>query len=332
VKKTLLLGLSAFVGLVVVILLYLPYITDLRMVRDRVAATASDALQHPVTIGRLGLRAIPNPGLQLADLRITEREGTPLVKVETVIFELKLGPLLGRKVDIARIIIGHPQFTLTRNPDGSLNLPIPPPPATPPPATPASKGALPTLTYALDEARVEDGEVTIRDRQQQSGPLLLHFQKLNVTLNDIFVHGKTPDDFKRSLNGSARLEVRGGSIGKFETLAQIISLLNVKQQFSGKAPDFSHEGITIDSLAGTFRFKDGLMTIDDMKLKSAILDAAVKGTFNLPDRHMNMVVSAAGMDFDVQGSADNPHVSSQAAKAVGKEAGKLLEKGLGLFK
>lgn len=331
-KKLLLIGIVGFVGLVVAVLLALPSITNLTTVRDRVTATVSEALQHPVTINRLSLRAIPNPALQIEDFSIAERDGSSIVKVETIIFEVKLEPLLQRKVDVARILVGRPRLTLTRNADGSLNLPLPPPvPAAAPPKPTAEGGGLP-LDLVLGDVRIENGEVTIRERQQQSGPPLLHLQKLNVALTDISARGKTPDDFKRSLTGSLHVDAKGGSIGKFDTLAKILSLLNVTQLLSGKTPDLSREGIMIDSLAGTLRFKNGLMTTDNLKLQSAVLNAAVKGTFNLPDKHMKMVVSAAGMDFDVQGSADNPNVSSRAMKGFQEGTGGLLEKGLGLFR
>lgn len=331
-KKLLLVGIVGLVGLVVIVLLALPYITNLTTVRDRIATAASETLQHPVTISRLSLRAVPNPGLQIEDFGIAERNGAPIVKVKTIIVEVKLEPLLQRKVDIARILVGRPRLTLTRNADGSLNLPLPPSTPAAAPPKPATEGGGPPLDLALGDVRIENGEVTIRERQQQSGPPLLHLQKLNVALDGMSVHGKTPDDFKRSLTGSVRVDAREGSIGKFETLARILSLLNVTQLASGKAPDLSREGILIDSLAGTLRFKNGLMTTDDLKLQSAALNAAVKGTFNMPDKQMKMVVTAMGMDFDVQGSADNPNVSSRALKKMQEGVGGLVEKGLGLFR
>lgn len=331
-KKTLLVGVLGFVGLVVAILLALPYITNLTTVRDRITATATDALQHPVTIARLGLKAIPNPGLQIEELGITERDGSPIVNVKTIIVEVKLGPLLQRRLDVARIIVGQPRITLTRNADGSLNLPLPPPVAAPaPPKAPAKGGGQP-LDLALGDTRIENGEVTIRERQKQGGPPLLHLQRLNVALGNISVHGHTPDEFKRSLTGSARFEVKEGTIGQMETLSKILSLLNANRLLSGKTPDLSRAGTAIDSFTGTLQFKNGLMTTDDVKLKSPALEAAVKGTFNLPDNRMKMVVSALGMDFDVVGPADNPNVSSRAVKALQESVGGVVEKGLGLFR
>ena len=74
------------------------------------------------------------------------------------------------------------------------------------------------------------------------------------------------------------------------------------------------------------------MTTDDLMLHGPALDVAVRGTFSLPDKQVRMVASALGMDFDVQGPADELAVSSRAGKGLSKGVGSLLEKGLGLFR
>jgi len=314
----LLIGLVGLVALLVVALLALPSLTNLTTVRDRMAATASEALQHPVTITRLSLRAIPSPALQIEGLGITERNGAPVVMVDTLWVEVKLVPLLQQEVVMDRIIIVRPRLTLARNPDGSLNLPLP---ALAPPSTTAPEGSSQPLHLFLDDVRIEDGTLTIRERQSPDAPPLLHLQKITVTATDLSAHGNTPDDFTRSLTGTARLEVTDGSLGTLTTLAQILSLLNLP-----------HKDILIDRLAGTLQFKNGLMTTSDLTLNSSLLNADITGTFNLPNKQMKMVVTAMGLTFDIQGSAANPSVSSRALKGLQEELGGLLEKGLDLLR
>lgn len=330
-KKILFVGVLGVVGLVAV-LLALPYITNFTTVRDRITAIATEALQHPVTISRLGLRAIPSPGLQIEDLGITERDGSSIVNVKTIIVEFKLGPLLQRRLDVTRLIVGQPHVSLIRNADGSLNLPLPAsaPTASPPKAAAESEGQ--PLDMVLGDLRVEGGELTVRERQKQNEPPLLHLKKIDVKLDDLSVRGKTKDDFNHSLTGTVRMEVKEGAIGNLHSLAQILSLLEVKQLFSGKTPDLSRQSIPIDSLTGTLRFKNGLMTTNDLKLQSPALNAAIKGTFNVPDKQMKMIVTAMGLDFDVHGSADNPSVSSRGVTGLKEGVGGLVEKGLGLFR
>lgn len=325
-KNLLLIG---FVGFVVVVLLALPYITNLTTVRDRIATAASEALQHPVTINRLSLRAVPHPALQIEGLGIAEHDGLPIVGVKTIIVEVKLGPLLQGRLAVARILVGQPRISLIRNADGSLNLPLP---ALAPPSKPAAEGGGQSLDLFLEDVRVEDGELTVRERQKQSESPLLHLKKVNVAVDDLSVHGKTKDDFNRSLTGTVRMETKEGTVGNLHTLAQILSLLKVTQVLGGKIPDLSRVSIPIDRLAGTFRFKNGLMTTDDLQLKSAVLNAAVKGTFNVPDKQMKMVVTAMGIDFNVRGSAVEPNVSPRATKGRKEGVGGLMEKGLGLFR
>lgn len=325
--KTLL--LIGFVGFVVVVLLALPYITNLTTIRDRIATAASEALQHPVTINRLSLRAVPHPALQIEGLGIAEHDGVPIVNVKTIIVEVKLGPLLQGRLAVARILVGQPRISLIRNADGSLNLPLP---ASAPPSKPAAEGGSQSLDLFLEDVRVEDGELTVRERQKQSESPLLYLKKVTVAVNDLSVHGKTKDDFNRSLTGTVRMETKEGTVGNLHTLAQILSLLKVTRVLGGNTPDLSREGIAIDSLAGALRFKNGLMTTDDLQLKSPVLGAAVKGTFNVPDKQMKMVVTAMGIDFDVRGNAVEPNVSPRATKGLKEVVGGLVEKGLGLFR
>lgn len=451
-KKLLLISIAGLLGLfalAVAVLLALPFITNLDTVRNQVAAAASSTLQRQVTLTRLSLRAIPSPGLQIGGLSITERNGSPIGVVDQLIVEVKLGPLLKRKLLVDRVIVKQPKITLTRKADGSLNLPLPVSASGVPAAPDApSAGGLPSITVALEEAHVEDGEVTIRDHTRPKGPPLVRAQGLGMMLNQVSLapgpttagndpspslqrltvggtvklreglyqafkvedlsttvtikdgvvrldgisfkllggkgsgravadlsgkvpeyetnirldalqmdklyeglgmlpglitgtastqetittRGHTPDDFRHSLTGSVRFEIKDGSIRKMDALGKILSVLNVKRLLSGKAPDLTREGVPFDSIAGTLRFKNGLMTTDDLRFQSAVLDADVKGTLNLPDRQMQMVVTALGMDFDVQGPTDNPTVSSRAAKKFKEGIGGLLEKGLGLFR
>ncbi len=325
-KKPLLLGV---VGLVVIVLLALPSITNLTAVRDRVTATASATLQHPVSIGRLGLKAIPRPGLQIEDLDITERDGVPIVNVKNIVVEVEPGPLLQGRVVIARILIEQPRISLIRNADASLNLPLPA--SAPPPKSAAEGGGRP-LDMFLEDVRVEDGELTVRERHKQSEPPLLRLKKVNVAVRDLSVRGKTKDDFNRSVTGTVRMEVQEGAIGNVRAFAKILSLLKATRLLSDQIPDLSRVSIPIESLVGTFRFKNGLMTTDDLTLTNPVLDAVFKGTFSVPDKHMNMVATAMGMKFDVHGNAANPTVSFRGMKGLLEGVGGLLEKGLDLLR
>ena len=152
------------------------------------------------------------------------------------------------------------------------------------------------------------------------------------TQEAITTRGHTPDDFQRTLTGSVRFEIKNGSIRKMDALGKILSVLNMKRLLSGRLPDVTREGVPFDSITGTLRFKNGLMTTENLKLQGTVLDADVRGTFNLPDKQVKMVVTALGTDFDVQGPADNPAVSSRAVKGITEGVGGVLEKSLGLFR
>jgi uncharacterized protein involved in outer membrane biogenesis len=152
------------------------------------------------------------------------------------------------------------------------------------------------------------------------------------TQEALTARGRTTDEFKRTLTGSIRFEVKDGAVRKMDALGKILSILNVKRLLSGRLPDIAREGLPFDLLSGTLRFKNGLMTTDDLTLDGPAMDVAVQGTFSLPDNQVRMRASALGMDFDVQGPSDDLTVSPRAGKGVSEGVGSLLEKGLGLFR
>ena len=118
----------------------------------------------------------------------------------------------------------------------------------------------------------------------------------------------------RGLTGTARIEIKDGTVRKMETLGKILTVLNLKRLFTGRLPDMSREGLPFDRISGTFRFKNGRMTTNNLYLKGPALDVAFKGTVRLRDGQVAMVATALGMDFDVQGPADDPTVSYRSMK------------------
>ncbi len=401
-KNLLLIG---FIGLVLLtatlalVLWNLPFITNLEAARNQVATVASAMLQRRVTLERLSLRAIPSPGLQVEDLTIAERNGAPLVAVGQLIVEVKVLPLLERKVTVDSVTLKEPAMTLIRNADGSLDLPFPSiAPVAPALRTFPGLESLPPITLALEEASVKNGEVTIRDRTRPRAPPFLRLQGLDIKLDDVSLAprpqkarkpttslasfmarlngdgslalregtyanlkrepprhttdlkfeglqmaqmrhlytalglppglisgtasmqqtistlGTTPDELIRGLTGTARLEIKNGTIRKMETLGKILMVLNLKRLFTGRLPDMSREGVPFDRISGTLRFKNGRMTTNNLSLKGPAVDVAFKGTVSLQDGQVAMVATALGMDFDVRGPADDPTVSYRSMK------------------
>jgi len=444
VKNLLLIG---FIGLVLLtatlalVLWNLPVITNLEAARNQVATVASAMLQRRVTLERLSLRAIPSPGLQVENLTIAERNGAPLVAVGQLIVEVKVVPLLERKVTVDSVILKEPAITLIRNADGSLDLPFPSiAPVAPTLRTFPGLESLPPITLALQEARVKNGEVTIRDRTRTRAPPFIRLQGLDIELDDVSLAprpqnarkpttslasfmarlngdgslalregtyrtaaqvytvrdlrgdlsvkkgvvrvddlsvkllggtatgsfianlkrepprhttdlkfeglqmaqmrhlytvlglppglisgtasmqqtiatlGTTPDELVRGLTGTARIEIKNGTIQKMETLGKILMVLNLKRLFTGRLPDMSREGMPFDRISGTLRFKNGRMTTNDLSLKGPAVDVVFKGTVSLQDGQVAMVATALGMDFDVRGPADDPTVSYRSMK------------------
>ncbi len=434
-------GFGSILAVVLLALLALPFVTNTGAIRRRVATAASETLQHPVTLQGLGLRAIPRPGVQLTGLRIAERDGSPLLSVPRLVVEVRVAPLFRREIQVDRLVVAEPTVTLTRAADGSLNLPLPPVSAAPTGSgAPATHGR-PVAPVTLDEARIENADVTIRDHGRPDGPPLaralgltvvlrgvslgspsappgssaaLPLQRLTtrgtvgvreglyetyrvenltaaltvkggvVRLDDLTLglfggtaagtvvakpagatleyetnlkldalqmdrlyeamglvpglvtgtlrseeattaRGTAADELKRSLSGTVRFEIRDGAVRRMAAVGKIVALLDMNRILTGQPPDTARHGVPFTRLAGTLRIRNGLATTDDLRFQSAVLDATVKGTVNLVDQEVRMVVSVLGTEIDVQGPASNPTVSSRALEGLGGGGG-LLEK------
>ncbi len=193
-RKLVLLAAASLLGIIVFLVSFLfalPYVTNLDGARMQIAAVASDLLHRPVTIGRLGIRAIPQPGLRIDDLVITERNGMPILDVDRIIIEVKVAPLLERHLQIERIVIDSPELNLTRNPDGSLNLPVPPAASGPSLPDALTRHGLPDMTLDLDEVRIEDASVTIRNKSGPRTPVV-RAQGVDISFDEVVLKPLPP--------------------------------------------------------------------------------------------------------------------------------------------
>ena len=172
-------------------------------------------LHRRVTLERLSLRAIPSPGLQIEDLTIAERNGAPLVAVGQLIVEVKVLPLLERKVTVDSVTLKEPEITLIRNADGSLDLPFPSiAPVAPSLRTFPGLESLPPITLALQGASVKNGEVTIRNRTRPRAPPFLRLQGLDIELDDVSLLPR-PENVRKPTTSLASFMARLNGAGSY---------------------------------------------------------------------------------------------------------------------
>ncbi len=148
------------------------------------------------------------------------------------------------------------------------------------------------------------------------------------------------------------MQIKDGTLRKFNGLAKVFSILNVSQIFTGKLPDMNTEGMPFSLLDGSVLIGNGQTKIDDLKITSVAMNLSVVGTQDLtndtldftlgvmPLRTVDKVISMiplagwilTGDDkalitahFKIEGDSDNPQVSAVPISSVSKAV-------LGIFK
>ncbi len=94
----------------------------IRTIAERVA---SEAVQHPVEIGRVSLKIGFKIGITIDDVVITEAQGStqdPMVQVDRIALNLRLLPLLRRQIEIGSVDFSGMKINLERNREGVLNI------------------------------------------------------------------------------------------------------------------------------------------------------------------------------------------------------------------
>lgn len=158
--------------------------------------------------------------------------------------------------------------------------------------------------------------------------------------------------FWHHAGGGLFFQVQNGTLRKFRGLAQVFSLLNVSQIFTGSLPDMDREGMPFNLMEGSARISNGTLQTDDLKITGEAMNMSLVGRQNLAEETVDMVlgvmplrtvdkiVSAiplagwvlAGEDravltayFRIEGASENPSVTAVPVDSISNTV-------LGVFK
>ena len=122
--KKFLLGIGIFIGLIVLIIIILPFVVDLNQYRDQYIPLVEDVLNRKVNVENVRLTIIPHLGMQLDGVKIHDDpkfSPHPFLTVSTVQVAVKWAPLLSKEVHIESVHVQEPSIQVIRSPDGVLN-------------------------------------------------------------------------------------------------------------------------------------------------------------------------------------------------------------------
>jgi hypothetical protein len=98
----------------------------------------------------------------------------------------------------------------------------------------------------------------------------------------------TDVDFYNTLAGNFSFEVRDGTLRRFVLLTRILNLIDLKSWITARFPNPMISGVPFDSLAGSFKGKDGDFYTDNLNLEGPLLSITARGELKLATATMDM--------------------------------------------
>ena len=99
------------------------------------------------------------------------------------------------------------------------------------------------------------------------------------------------------LNGTLEAEIDHGVLREFKTLYRIVSVLNLTNYLRMRLPNISAEGIVFRSLAGHFTLTNGLLSTEDLFLKSPNMNLGAQGAVDLLAQRLNVTLRIELLHF-----------------------------------
>lgn len=141
------------------------------------------------------------------------------------------------------------------------------------------------------------GEMTLKDIPiesllvpQDDGPSPLTGTASLVT--SLQMNLGSPKLILRSLTGKGHAALRQGLMQTGPVLSKIMGILNVPSLLMGKV-NLLEEGLPYDQLEGSFSIENGLLSSQDLALKSPVLKLTAAGSYDLPTENLAGMVAVS---------------------------------------
>ncbi|MEE8439712.1 MAG: AsmA family protein [Micropepsaceae bacterium] len=173
------LGISAAIlGVLLLILIALPFLIPMESYRGPIADAASNATGRVVQIdGDLRLTIYPELGVSVGDVSVSNAEGArePLmVSIGNLVVGVRVMPLLSGNIEVARLVLDEPVIHLEVARDGTPNWDFSGGAEPAPEAEAGGQSAMADRIndFGIAELRISDGHITYYDAGADSGAAL----------------------------------------------------------------------------------------------------------------------------------------------------------------
>lgn len=278
------------VGVLIVLILVVPFLIPVNQFRPTIEEKASAALGRKVELGDLSLSLISG-SLSAENLSIGDDakfSSAPFLTAKSLKVGVELIPLIfSKKLNITGVTIDTPQVMLIHNPAGVWNFSSLGGTAAKAQATqpPAQKTAAPELSIAKLE--LENGQITVGTTNSQKRST---YNNLNVTASDVSMASKFPVTVTADLpdGGKFKLDGTAGPVDQEDT-----SLTPLDAKLAISSLNLASTGF-LDSSAGL----GGIVDLDGT-LNSQGGEAETKGNVKLSKALLVAGGSPAGVPVNV---------------------------------
>lgn len=107
---------------------------------------------------------------------------------------------------------------------------------------------------------------------------------------DLTAEGANMSDLKKTMQGTATLVMEKGSLNKFPVLSKVFSILNVSQLLKFQLPDMITEGMPFTSVKGTFSLQDGILSSNNLFIKSDAMNISIVGKTDIIREELDFTI------------------------------------------
>lgn len=192
------------------------------------------------------------------------------------------------------------------------------------------------LSIDLNKVNCEKLLTALDVSREISGSLTLH--------GNLTASGNNLSDIKKSALGNIRLQMKDGTLRKFNTLSKVFSILNISQLLKFQLPDMVSGGMPYNNIKGSIAVKDGTISSQDMFISSDAINISIIGSANIVKEELDFMIGVqplqtvdkvvnripivgwllTGKDkdfltayFEAKGKWSDPKVSAIPVKSIG---------------
>ncbi len=117
--------LAIAAGVLVLLVLALPFVVSLDSMRARAVAAAESALHRKVELGTMRLQIFSGLGAGVEKVVVHNKEGwesPALLSAEKISIKVAFWPLLSRRIEVRKVVLDGVALTVERSPSGALNV------------------------------------------------------------------------------------------------------------------------------------------------------------------------------------------------------------------